>query len=93
MDVFASFQSFLGEAFSHQVTQFGLAFTFAAYIHARQVRKEIALQMSNVASSIDEVTKALKEDLGKQGERLIKVEDGVQKLNNRVEKLETKEIV
>lgn len=89
MDVFSLLQDFLGPVFSHQVTQFGIAFGFAAYFHAQQVRKEISTQMLNVASSIDEVAKALREDLGKQSVRLERVESGVQNLNTRVDKLET----
>lgn len=92
MDVLTQAQNFLGQAISHQVMQFGIAFGFAALVHAKQVRKEIRLQMSSMTESmvgsIDAVAKALKDDLGKQGERLSNVEVGVQKLNTRVEKLE-----
>ena len=94
MDLIQLAQDILGPIVSHQATQFGFAFGLAAMLHARQVRKEIAIQMgglsNNVSSSIDEVTKVLREDLGKQSERLKNVESGVQNLNNRVEKLETK---
>ncbi len=103
MDMLIGFQDLFGQIVSHQATQFGLAFTLAAVIHARQVRKEIALQMGSVASSIDAVANVLKEDLKKQSEsislqskRLSSVEDkfyaiddGLKKLNVRVEKLET----
>lgn len=81
-------QNILGAAFSHQATQFGLAFTLAALIHARQVRSEIAKQMSSVVESIDKVAKAIRDDLAKQSARIEMVETGVQKLNNRVENLE-----
>lgn len=87
MDV-VKIQELLGQAMNHQVTQFGLAFVIAAMIHAQQVRKEIAAQMASVVLSINEVAKALKDDLGKQSERLNGVETGIQKLNTRVEKLE-----
>ena len=90
MDVVGQAQSFLGMAFSQQVTQFGLAFGFAALIHAHQVKKEIAAQMGSIVKSIDDVARALREDLSKQSNRLEKVEDGVNKLNTRVEKLEIK---
>lgn len=83
-------QTLFGAAISHQATQFGIAFSLAAFIHARQVRSEIATQMTSVVSSIDSVAKAIREDLAEQSARIELVESGVQKLNNRVEKLETK---
>lgn len=91
MEALTYIQEFLGRAVNHEVAQFGFAFMLAAWVHAREMKKEIATQMGSIATSIDDVAKALREDLSKQSSRLEKVEDGVNKLNTRVEKLETKE--
>lgn len=77
-----------GQALSHQVTQFTIAFVLAAIIHSKQVRKEIATQLGDVATSIDKVRVALVDDLQAQGKRLKSVEDGIQRLSTRVETLE-----
>lgn len=84
MDLLNAIQVMGADLLSRQVTQFGVAFTLAALVHARQVRKEIALQMTNISESIDNLGKALREDLKAQNIRLINIE-------TRVEKLETKE--
>lgn len=89
-----------GNAFSHQVVQFGTAFMIAAWMHAKQVRKEIALQtgltrdessahMDKITTSIDNVAKVLRQDLSKQGERIDNIENGISSLNDRVWQLET----
>lgn len=76
------------QALSHQVTQFSIAFTIAAWIHASQVKKEIANRMSNVTEAINNVALALRDDLTKQSKRIETVEGGINKLTSRVETLE-----
>ena|SRR5665213_734676 len=81
-------QTLLGSVFSHQITQFTIAFSLAAFVHSNQMRKEIATQMSSVVASIKEIGEALKADLKAQSSRLENVEIGFTKLTTRVDKLE-----
>lgn len=82
--------SLLGEAFGHQVTQFGIAFAIAAWLHAGRVKKEIKEQMGNVVSAVDNVASVLRQDLNHQSERIGHIEEGLGKLSSRVIALETK---
>lgn len=80
--------SLLNAALSHEVTQFSLAFGLAALIHAHQVKKEIANQMSQITEAVRDVAKTLREDLAEQSRRIGFIEDGVNQLQSRVESLE-----
>ncbi len=51
--------SFLSEAANHQVVQSGFLFTMAAFIHASQVKKEIATQFTTLTASIDRLAHAM----------------------------------
>lgn len=78
----------VGEAAASQIAQAGFFFTLAAMLHARQVRKEIANQFGILTGAINNVATALKKDLESHAERLDKVEDGFQRMDSRVTKLE-----
>lgn len=60
-----------------QVVHYGFLFLLAAFIHARQVRREIALQFTMVSAALNNVAKALTEDLAQHSERLDKIEKDV----------------
>lgn len=81
---------FLGVALNHQVTQFSIAFTLAAFIHAQQVKKEIKLQMTGITEALNSVATALRQDLAAQIKRIGNIEDGVAKLAVRVDAIEKK---
>lgn len=83
-------QELLGAAFQSDVSRFGLAFAFAAWIHSGRVKKEIRSQMENVVSAVDNVAAVLKQDLKSQGDRLGQVENGLDRLSTRVSTLEQK---
>lgn len=72
----------------HQVTHFTFAFTMAAWLHSHQVKKEISNQFQKIVMSIDNVAKALKNDLDAQTHRLNQLETGVLVLAKRVDNLE-----
>lgn len=71
--------SFLNEALQLQVTQFGIAFTLAAWIHAGRVKKEIKFQVEAMTSAMTEainnVAVTLRQDLSAHAERITRVED------------------
>lgn len=79
-----------GSAMSHQVTQFTFAFSFAAWLHAGRVKKEIKDQLGGISISIDGVTQALRLDLQVQSKRLESVENAMTAVVSRVDKLEKK---
>lgn len=81
-------QSFLTDAIQHEVVKWSVAFSIAAFVHSRQIRKEIRFQVGNITDSIKDVARTLKEDLDKQGKRLDNVETGIKHINSRVVKLE-----
>lgn len=69
-----------GKIFANQVVQFGAAFSLAALIHGRQVRKAIE-------NSIGQLTAVVKQDLDRQSKRLGSLEEVVIGLVGDVEKL------
>lgn len=68
---------FLNEANRNQVFHYGFLFLIAAFIHAKQVRKEIALQFTAVSAALNNVADALKQDLAKHSQRLDTIEKEV----------------
>lgn len=80
--------SFLSVALQSQITQFGIAFSAAAWIHSGRVKKEIKTSFAGLSDAISELGVALREDLRSQAKRIENVEDGVQDIRLRVKKLE-----
>lgn len=72
--------AFLGAALASQVTQFGIAFSFAAFIHAGRMRKEIAAQVGPLTAAVNNLASALRQDLSAQSKRIDNVESRVQNL-------------
>lgn len=75
-------------ALQSQVTQFGIAFAMAAWIHSGRMKKEIASQLSGITAALNNLGSALREDLKRQSDRIETVEGGFKKLTSRVDKLE-----
>ncbi len=71
---FDSLPNLLSTAMGSQVTQFGIAFAIAAFIHAGRMKKEIASQMSQVVGAVNNLAQALRQDLSSQSDRISKVE-------------------
>lgn len=84
-ELLSSMVHMLGEAAQSQVAQAGFFFTIASLIHSGRMKKEIRANFEGLNNAIDRVSFALREDLQKHGERL-------DKLSDRVDKLETKTI-
>ena len=80
----------LSKTMSHQVTQFTISFTIAAWLHSSRVKTEIKNQFASVVSSIDGVTQALRQDLSAQAQRIGNIENGMTRLATRVDNLESK---
>ncbi len=78
----------LNAALAHQVTQFGIAFSIAAWIHSGRLKKEIKNQMGDVVAAVDNVASVLRQDLIEQGSRIGNIESGLGKLSSRVDYLE-----
>lgn len=78
----------LNQALSHQVTQFTVAFTIAAWLHSGRVKKEIKNQLGSISVSIDGVAQTLRQDLQAQNKRLASVETEVKNISGRVGVLE-----
>lgn len=64
----------LSHAFSHQVTQFGLAFTVAAWLHGGRVKREIRLMGGEIGGAFNNLAEALKNDLKNLNERVAVLE-------------------
>ncbi len=62
--------AYVGDFFSHQVAQWGIALAIAAKIHSGAVRKEIAVQTTHLVVAFENLGKALRDDLGKLSERV-----------------------
>lgn len=75
-------------ALQSQVTQFGIAFSMAAWIHSGRMKKEIANQLSGITAALNNLGEALRQDLKIQSDRIEKVENGVNELKSRVINLE-----
>lgn len=81
---------FFSQALAHQVTQWTIAFTIAAWVHSGRVKREIKDQMSGLSLAITDLGQALRQDLTSQSERIGKIENGFGTLDNRLKKIETK---
>lgn len=66
----------VGDAVSKDMARFTVAFGLAAWLHSRQVRKEIKTQFSALIS-------VLERDLSMQSERLGKVEARMDRIENQ----------
>lgn len=66
--------SILGNALNSQVSQFGIAFLLAAWVHSGRVKKEIKSQMSLAIEAVNNVGDMLKKDLQAQGSRIERIE-------------------
>jgi hypothetical protein len=80
----------MGSAFQEKVVQFGLAFTFAAWIHSSRVKKEINALGNGIIESVNGVAMALRLDLETQAKRMTEIENGFGQLSSRVDALEKK---
>ncbi len=81
-------QAVLGQAFSSEVFKFSCAFSLAAMIHAKQVRKEIGIQFTGAITAINDLTSVLRQDLEKQSKRIGMIEAAVGKIDGRLTKIE-----
>lgn len=71
--------------------QTGVSVVLMVLAHSEIVKREIKSQVVKITDSIDGVTKALKEELTAQSNRIINIETGVNQLTSRVDLLEKKE--
>lgn len=79
---------FFGTAFSQDVTKWTCAFCIAAWVHSGQVKREMKKQFGFVVDSIDNLSVALRNDMNAQANRISSVENGVNKIIDRVDRLE-----
>lgn len=78
------FMKYLNMAMQHQVSQYLLAFSIAAWIHSGRVKKEF----HSLTMAINNLGSALRLDLSTLGNRIGDVERQVQGISSRVETLE-----
>lgn len=64
----------LGPLMSHQVTQFGLAFAIAAWLHSGRVKKEIKAQADQISAAFNNLAEALRNDLKSLNDRVSALE-------------------
>ncbi len=76
-----------GEALNHQVTQFGIAFTMAAWIHSGRVKKEIKAQGVILVASIDGLALALRTEISQQNDRITEHAKRIDGLSEKLEQL------
>lgn len=67
-----------------QVIHYGGLFLLAAFMHARQVRKEIQLQFVAVSAALNNVADALKQDLKSHSTRLDNIENDVKLIKTKL---------
>lgn len=79
----ASLSQLFNSAFQHQVTQFTISFGLAAYIHSKQVNKEIKAQGQEFIASLNSIADALRADMAAQSKRLAVIEEDVGSLHCR----------
>ncbi len=74
--------------FQTDIAKMTVAFTLAAHLHRRWVRKDVSEQFLKITTAIDNVAATVSKDLTAHRERLGKIEDVVLKLDSRVTQLE-----
>ena len=72
-----------GETMSNQITQLGICFTIAAWLHSGRVKKEIRANFSALTTAINNVAESLKEDLKAHSDKIDNLTTRVQKLEDR----------
>lgn len=82
------FVNFLGESAQNEIVRAGFFFTLAAWIHARQVKKEIANQVEPMTAAVNSVAVALREDLKSHTTQLNKLTDVVSEMKTQFGKLD-----
>lgn len=76
----------VGQIMQQQVTQFGIAFSLAAWIHSGRVKKEIASQLNGIRTAVNDLAAALRQDLVAQSERISKIETRVSRIESKPKK-------
>jgi len=82
------FMSLVSDAWRIEAVKMTFAFTLAAWMHRTWVKKDMSLQFDKITDAINNVAITLRQDLEAQTNRLVKLEDNVGKLSDRVENLE-----
>ena len=86
MDWLINYQGFIelvSSTLSKDVTQFGIAFTLAALIHAGRVKKEIRMNFSGLKDVMKDFVSALRQDLEIQAKRISNLEEEVRIMNKK----------
>lgn len=81
--------SFMSDAWQSDFVRMTSAFTCAAIIHQRGMKKQIALAVTSLSMSIDNLTKTVSQDLSKHSKALSDLKNNYDNINTRVSKLET----
>lgn len=84
--------SVISPAMQSEAMKFGIAFTFAAWLHSGRVKKEIKASFSGLSQAITELGAALREDLNNHSNRIAKVEEGLNDIKERVNTMEGKHV-
>lgn len=82
--------SAFGEAMNHEIIRYVTAFSIAAWIHSKNVRKEIKLQMSGLIESIDAVRETLADEIAIQAKRIELHDERLDHIQGRIDFLSTK---
>ena len=65
-----AFVGIASQALQSQVAQFGIAFSFAAWIHSGRVKKEIGLQLGGIKDALTSLLKVESERITKLEKRM-----------------------
>lgn len=82
--------SAFGEAMNHEIIRYVTAFSIAAWIHSKNVRKEIKLQMAGLIESIDAVRETLADEIKVQAKRIELHDDRLDQIQGRIDYLVNK---
>jgi hypothetical protein len=82
--------SAFGEAMNHEIIRYVTAFSIAAWIHSKNVRKEIKLQMAGLIESIDAVRETLADEIKVQAKRIELHNERLDHMQGRIDYLANK---
>jgi hypothetical protein len=83
------FGEWFAELFRSDVAKMTLAFTIAAQMHRRWVKKDVTEQFGKLEGAINNVARNLSQDFAVHNSRLEKIENGLANLDNRIRVVET----
>jgi hypothetical protein len=86
---FTGSMDWVTDIFRTDIAKMTIAFTIAAHLHRRWVKKDVSEQFAKIVDAIDGVSATVSKDLAITSSRIGNVEDAVKNFDSRLGKVES----